>query len=224
MDHTHAATQSGRLFDKLYAVSPYDGLDPDHYALDLQGWGAENPLFALLMKRMQPGLIIEVGTWKGRSAVNMGRMARDMDLDTEIVCIDTFLGSWENWYAEPGESPLGFHHGRPRLYEQFLANVLKSGLEQVITPLPLDSANACKLLACHKVQADMIYIDASHEYEGARKDIAAYWEFVRPGGVLFGDDYSDTWPGVVRAVGEFSEACGVAYSTVEEKWYMQKPE
>ena len=58
------------------------------------------------------------------------------------------------------------------------------------------------------MQADAIYLDASHEYESVVADLVAYWRVLRPGGVLIGDDFDSSWPGVVRAVNEFSERLG----------------
>ena len=55
--------------------------------------------------------------------------------------------------------------------------------------------------ACKGVLADAIYIDASHEYLDCKTDMEAYWELLRDGGIMFGDDYD--WPGVKRAVDEF---------------------
>lgn len=207
----------------IHTVDPYEGFEHSDMDIDLQGWGAESLLFEQLIKLIKPELIIEVGTWKGRSAIYMASLARKLGLTLELVCIDTFLGSWEHWEKGTGTAPVAFRNGRPVLYEQFMANVMKHGLEGVITPLPLDSGNAATLLSMLEVQAGLIYVDADHEYDGVLADLEAYWPLVKPGGVLLGDDFVQEWPGVIRAVCDFSEKVGVHYVTVEEKWYMQKP-
>lgn len=38
---------------------------------------------------------------------------------------------------------------------------------------------------------DWIYIDAMHDYENVRDDLAAWWSKLRSGGLLSGDDYGD---------------------------------
>ena len=50
---------------------------------------------------------------------------------------------------------------------------------------------------------DFIYIDGNHAYEYCKQDMEMYWEKVRTGGLLGGDDLGLHCPGVCRAVGEF---------------------
>jgi len=50
---------------------------------------------------------------------------------------------------------------------------------------------------------DHIYIDARHDYEGVRQDLASWWEKLCPGGLFGGHDFTNGWPGVLRAVTEF---------------------
>jgi hypothetical protein len=82
----------------------------------------------------------------------------------------------------------------------------------------------------------MIYLDAAHSYQEVLADIRAFWPLVRPGGVLFGDDYELLWPGVIRAVHEWGEQVGLnpGRSTAmastpngpmsNTKWFVQKPQ
>ncbi len=57
---------------------------------------------------------------------------------------------------------------------------------------------------------DFVYIDAAHDLESVREDIAAWYPLVRPGGILAGHDYLDgplggMTCGVKSAVDEFCE-------------------
>jgi hypothetical protein len=38
-------------------------------------------------------------------------------------------------------------------------------------------------------QVDLVFLDASHDYESVKKDIAVWAPHVRPGGILCGHDY-----------------------------------
>eukprot|EP00933_Yihiella_yeosuensis_P073950 TRINITY_DN82751_c0_g1_i1.p1 TRINITY_DN82751_c0_g1~~TRINITY_DN82751_c0_g1_i1.p1 ORF type:complete len:260 (+),score=48.29 TRINITY_DN82751_c0_g1_i1:95-781(+) len=55
---------------------------------------------------------------------------------------------------------------------------------------------------------DLVFIDSFHTYEKVKKDIAAWLPKLRRWGVLAGHDYSLFWPGVCRAVHEFSHSTG----------------
>ena len=55
---------------------------------------------------------------------------------------------------------------------------------------------------------DFVFIDAEHSYSGCSEDIAAWLAKLRRGGLLCGHDYSEEWPGVVRAVDEAVDAHG----------------
>lgn len=181
--------------------NPYENYFPGNH-LDLQGWGSESPVFRDLIWQIQPKLIVEVGTWKGASAINMANSVKEFGFDTKIVCIDTWLGALEMWTdTKDPDRFLSLNNifGYPSLYYRFLSNVVNSGHTDMIFPLPMTSSIGAKFLEHHKIQADMIYIDASHDYDDVLKDIQDYWPLVRQGGALFGDDYS-TWEGVRQAV------------------------
>src|SRR5262245_39123821 len=76
----------------------------------------------------------------------------------------------------------------------------------------LESTEAAARSPPHSL--DFVYIDAFHDYESVAADIAAWWDRVRPGGLLTGHDYHDRyWDGVQfgvkRAVDEFARARGL---------------
>lgn len=174
------------------------GFDPSPYPVDLQGWGSDSPVFKELIEELRPRLIIEVGTWKGASALHMAGICDALDLDTRIVCVDTWLGAYE-FIGADGERDLLPKYGYPSVYYQFLANVVKVGQQRRIIPFPQTSLIASRYLWHHQIRADLIYIDGSHDERDVYADICAYWPLLRPRGVLFGDDY-DSFEDVRKAV------------------------
>lgn len=166
---------------------PYLGLDV--LAPDMQGWSSNSPVFEEIINELKPKLIIEVGTWKGCSAIHMAKTCLKYYDDFEILCIDTFLGSVEHWVDQGGALFNGIKNGRPMIYEQFLSNVRHAKLEQYITPLPIDSINGSEILKKIGVQADLIYIDAAHDYVSVRLDVSNYGDCLRNGGYMLGDDW-----------------------------------
>ena len=77
-------------------------------------------------------------------------------------------------------------------------------LEKYYTQLRMPSLEAVEKFEDHSL--DFVFIDASHEYEDVKKDIAAWIKKVKPGGVIAGHDYYindfDYFPGVKQAVNE----------------------
>jgi hypothetical protein len=67
----------------------------------------------------------------------------------------------------------------------------------VIVPFPATSENAAVVFSHYGVKADVIYIDAAHEYEPALRDFITYWDLLDDGGYIIGDDYIG-WEGVTR--------------------------
>ena len=201
------AITDGAAWRLLHTDDPYAGFPLEGWDLDLQGWGSKDPVFAHLIEQVRPGRIIEVGTWKGASAINMARHAARLKLSTQIICVDTWLGSHEHFLKRDHEAyraSLHMRHGYPHLYEQFMANVLHTQQQHTIVALPQTSQHAAVILRRLGLTAPLIYIDAAHDYEPALEDLDTYWRLLDDGGVLFGDDYKHQ--PVRRAVDTFATA------------------
>lgn len=165
-------------------------------------------------KEGEPLVIIEVGTWKGASAF---RMISACEKNCKVYCVDTWLGSTEHYdNIERGTN------GYPRIYEDFWKNVKDAEYEDIITPITLPSTDAAKLLARKGVKADVIYIDAAHDYKNTKADLDAYWPLLKDDGLFFGDDYSSTWFGVVGAVNQFSHEVGIPANITASTWWLNK--
>lgn len=214
---------TGKIRPLLHRTDPYQNFDPTAWPDDAAGWGSDSFAFGELIEELRPARIIEVGTWKGGSALNLASHLQRLELDAEILCIDTWLGALEMWtdLDDPSRhGALGLHHGYPTLYYRFLANVCRAGHQERITPLPLPSVTAAQWFALRGVRAEMIYIDASHEEEDVYQDLVSYWDLVRPGGVLFGDDWN--WDGVRLAVQRFAREEKIAIHHRHDKWELRK--
>lgn len=179
--------------EQLFLSNPYR--DFNHYEFDpcMDGWFERPELFDELIVKTKPKVIVEVGTWLGASAFYMAKSTKEFGYDTEIVCVDTWLGALEFWSDKSDMARyyrLKLKHGYPSVYYQFLANAMYLGHQKVITPLPLTSVIASRLLLHYEVRAELIYIDASHEEEDVYQDISLYYKSVlAPGGIIFGHDW-----------------------------------
>jgi SAM-dependent methyltransferase len=196
-----------RVRDKLYSVDPYHGVDVSEVEPDRQGWGSDHPILREVIEKLRPVTIAELGVWKGRCALNMVRYCREISLESEIICIDTWLGSSEHWLRRSNRNfydSLRIKHGLPQIYWTFIRNVLEENAQEFITPMPMPSEVAFHVLTRLNASLDLVHVDASHEYESVAADLRRYWSLLRPGGVLIGDDYCKGWPGVSQAADEFS--------------------
>lgn len=176
-------------------------------------------MFPDLIELVKPSVIVEVGSYLGDSATYMAELCKNSNIKTEILCLDTWLGSHEHWDAEN----VSRINGYPTTYYQFMANVILEGHEDCITPVPLTSMSGAVLLAKKGVLADFIYIDAGHEYEEVIAEMRAFWPLLRSGGIFVGDDYHAGSPGVVRAFEEFCNELGVSGIIAFPKWIIRKP-
>jgi len=218
-----AQTGTRDIRSMIHAVDPYEGFDASAYPLDLQGWGSETPAFREILTQKRPKLIVEVGTWKGGSAIHMAEILATEKIDAHMVCIDTWLGALEFWtdHSDPDRyKSLRLKNGWPQVYYQFLANVVHKGHQARITPFPQTSATGAMWLAAFGIKADVIYVDGSHEEEDVYADVLGYWEALAPGGVLFGDDWG--WAGVRLAVQRFAGENGLTIRHVADKWVLEK--
>lgn len=152
------------------------------HALETEGFMELPELEYLAYAASRSSRILEIGSWKGRSAIAMAENTKGL-----VYCVDTWSGhleASENFSAE--------------CFMAFLKNT-KGFLN--IVPIPLESSHAAAILSRFRQHLDMIFIDGRHDYEGVAADIQAWTPLLAPRGILAGHDYGHPdWPDVVTAV------------------------
>jgi len=153
------------------------------------------------------GKIVEVGSWKGKSTAFLLVEAWNKSPRIEIYAVDTWLGSQEHADEECIKNET--------LYDEFLANV--KPVSRQLVPLRMTSLKGANFFPDDCL--DAVFIDAAHDYENVKADIAAWLPKVKKGGLIGGHDYMCGWPGVDRAVAEafnsvdFQDNCWVKVLT-----------
>ena len=214
----------------VFRSDPYQGFPVEKYELDLQGWNAHPVIFDRLIAETQPHVVIEVGTWKGVSAILFADALKRQNLTGRVICVDTWLGALEFWTNEMPDldryAALALCHGYPQVYYQFLANVILSGHRDAIIPLPNTSQIAARFLRRHAIHAELIYIDASHDERDVYADLVDYWQLLNPNGIMFGDDFGNKdFPGVRSAVERFARERSLMLNVIGGwYWLLQYPQ
>lgn len=93
-----------------------------------------------------------------------------------------------------------------RLYESVLVRLSQYGPRATLIRSTSQAASNGILNG----SLDLIFIDGDHRYEVVSREVKDYWEKLKVGGILAGDDYN--WPDVKRAVDEFFVSHGVMLS------------
>ena len=211
-------------FINYLKTNAYDNLDISSHTLDLQGWvngGFDECLQLVIsfLKDKENIVFFEVGSWKGASVSKICENFNQIDLKY-IICIDTWLGAPEflTWGLDDNTRgiSLNIENGYPKVFYTFTKNIKTLNLHNTIIPFPISSIQAADVLEYYKIYADAMYIDGAHEYKAVIADLETYKTILKPGGILWGDDYN--WPGVYQAVNEFSTKYNYKVTVIDVNW------
>ena len=159
------------------------------HAQRVPGWMDDEELVYLAGEASRHALIVEVGSWMGRSTCAMAANTQG-----RVIACDTWAGSPEHADMLKDKSPRW-------LKEQFLAH---AGQYENMVPFQCESVALAYAFGKLGIYPDMVFLDAGHDYESVKADILAWKPLLRSSNsVMCGHDYSDQyWPGVKRAVTE----------------------
>jgi hypothetical protein len=139
----------------------------------------------------------ELGVSHGRFTSYLCSLMDDM----KMIAVDL-------WDEQPGNEAKGpgaetFLRRDGWYHEEKLATLKKHCAS--VFPGRVDIRQQHSVEAAKGVQdesLDFVFIDADHTYEGCLADIEAWTRKVKIGGMISGHDFSNPWPGVMRAVRE----------------------
>lgn len=164
-------------------------------ALRIQGWMEPDELHWLAEMARNCQRIVEIGTWKGRSARAMLDNSKAM-----LYAVDC----WQQPY-EPADGTGA--ELRERGGDEIRSDWARNLSDHIATGrVHLTLGKSRDVVpqvwgALGRQAVDLLFIDADHSYEGCLDDIALYRGMVRPGGVIAGHDYTtEVHPGVKHAV------------------------
>jgi hypothetical protein len=129
-----------------------------------------------LVSHFKPRKIVELGSFNGFSTFAMGLALRDLKMDGRIYAVDTWMGDEHSGlYGE-------------EVYQSFLENQRKLGLDDTVCPLRMTFAEASHHIA---PPIDLLHVDGLHTLKAVYSDFNAFRHLLAPGAiVLFHDVYT----------------------------------
>lgn len=127
--------------------------------------------------------IVEIGCWLGESTSFWADAIKHKP-NARVNVIDNFMGNSGTLLEEAAKNN--------DIYNIFISNMKELGIDNIINTFAMDSDKACFFFNDESI--DIVYIDASHDYDNVCKDIDNWLPIVRKGGIICGHDCeSNTW-------------------------------
>lgn len=136
-------------------------------------------------------IAVEIGSHTGRTAAFLAETLSEIGASNLVLSIDPF--------ERVGNSRLN-PQGK---YRKYLKTMRRRGLEDRCVPLVGFSQHVASAVP---ERIGLLLVDGNHDHDSVRTDLALFAPKVLPGGFIFLDDYTDTYPGVVEATEEFVSA------------------
>ena len=154
------------------------------------GWMSEPEgllLYQLARNCSGKGVIVEIGSWKGRSTIWLGH-GSCAGRRVKIHAVDPHTGSPEHQNEA----------NRVWTFDEFQQNLRTAGVNDVVVPHVDFSVNAARQF--HE-PIELIFIDGLHDYDSVKADFEAWFPKVIEGGIMAFHDTTG-WAGPRRLVAE----------------------
>jgi Methyltransferase domain len=153
--------------------------------------------------------VIELGSWLGLST---RWIAERLSPGAKVIAVDHWLGSAEHW-AQDSYRPM-----LASLYDTFVASCWQH--RERIVPVRMSSADGLRAVRLYDVEVQVVYIDASHEYEDVRRDFSLSLDLF-PEASVIGDDWD--WTGVKQAVESVAHERRLRVHARGNCWWIDAP-
>ena len=120
------------------------------------------------------GVIVEIGSFKGRSATCLGKGSK-AGSQVRVYAIDPHEGSLAHKFFKI-----------PQTYEEFKKNIKIAGVDDVIFPIVKTSKEAAKIF---NEPVEFLFIDGEHDYKNVKLDFESWYPKVIYGGIIAFHDH-----------------------------------
>lgn len=180
-------------------------------AMKIQGWKTWGELVWMATQAAKSSWVIDIGCWRGRTTKAMAAVCPG-----KIIAVDHASGKYS---GDTGRNAILESVPPESITRDFMKNLSVEVAVGKVIPIFENG-----IVAIGRVRgelwgdkADFAWIDGDHDYEDVKRDIAAYRPLLKPGSLLSGHDYEDSFPGVQRAV---RELCPGFKRGLGTSWYV----
>jgi len=157
---------------------------------EVDGWLHDEEaelLYKLAKSCKGKGVIVEVGSWKGKSTIYLALGSKNGN-KVNVYAVDPHTGSavHKAWY------------GKVWTLEEFKDNIRRAKVDDVVISVVKTSEEAAKDF---NEPVELIFIDGEHEYDFVKLDFDLWFPKVIEGGIMA---FHDTigWPGPKKVVAD----------------------
>jgi hypothetical protein len=163
---------------------------------EIPGWFVYKPLYDKMVENAPfNSTFVEVGAWFGKSTNYLAGKIKESKKNIHFTTIDTFKGT----QTEELHLNIVDNFNGDILYE-FIDNTIISNNYGTFDIIKDESKNAATQFVNQSIE--YLMIDGGHSYDEVMDDIRLWYNKVKPGGVISGDDYN-IFEGVNRAADEY---------------------
>jgi hypothetical protein len=167
---------------------------------DIPGWFQWRSAQEEAARRFPEGSrFVEVGNYLGRSLCSLAEVVQQSGKAVTLIGVDTCRGSGAEGPREKDYHGAAVAEGGGTFAGLLHKNVIECGFADAVSLIVADSVTASTFFADGSIE--WVHLDARHDREHLKADIAAWLPKVKADGWLSGDDYDEVkWPEVVSVV------------------------
>lgn len=197
---------------------------------EIRGWMDFEDVYDIAVAEAAEGdTLIEVGVAYGKGLAYLTRKAMDSGKNLDVVGVDPWESVWGYWddlsilVDKEGGAHEAFEAEMRRYAPDERAHCVTMQVTSVRAAEIIQGYIGAAIAAGNPRTApriSFVFIDAVHDYEHCKEDIAAWKPLIKPGGIIAGHDHTPSWPGVEQAV---REAFPGGYEVHKSSWLKRLP-
>ena len=146
-------------------------------------------------------VIVELGSCFGLSSMIIATALADKP-DARIYCVDAWEGDGSSVFGETRDFIKNEAESGREFFDLFKKNMQAAGVLEQLTPV---QGYTTEVVKKWQEEADLVFVDADHSYEGVRSDVRDWKKFVKINGHILMHDVDlieagsekDSGPGLV---------------------------